>query len=167
MTPLQDPGADGLARFGVALWNNLPIALPIKKLEVGLSSSVILPIILPCGVSGKPGFAYSFPVRKLGLEPFQPSSAFGSAHQTFAAGQFSDETLSIAVPTALTAAQSVLPQISAYCLAFNWSSAHPLVHVGPACCLCLQSRQAFWSIRHSVPATSSRTGQLPFDLLQL
>lgn len=70
MTPLQDPGADGLARFGVALWSNLPIMLPIKKLEVGLSSNVILPIGLPCGVNSKPGFAYPFPVRKVGLRAF-------------------------------------------------------------------------------------------------
>jgi len=34
-TPLQDPGADGLVTFGVALWSTLPIALPIRKLEVG------------------------------------------------------------------------------------------------------------------------------------
>lgn len=35
MAPLQDPGADGLVTFGVALWSSLPIALPIRKLEVG------------------------------------------------------------------------------------------------------------------------------------
>lgn len=35
MAPLQDPGADGLITFGVALWSSLPIALPIRKLEVG------------------------------------------------------------------------------------------------------------------------------------
>lgn len=34
MAPLQDPGADGLITFGVALWSSLPIALPIRKLEV-------------------------------------------------------------------------------------------------------------------------------------
>ena len=34
MAPLQEPGADGQASFGVAFWNNLPIDVPIKKLEV-------------------------------------------------------------------------------------------------------------------------------------
>ncbi|DBA90115.1 TPA: hypothetical protein ACH3X1_003431 [Trebouxia sp. C0004] len=34
MAPLQDPRADGLLTFGVALWSSLPIALPIRKLEV-------------------------------------------------------------------------------------------------------------------------------------
>jgi hypothetical protein len=35
MAPLQDLGADGLVTFGVALWSSLPVALPIRKLEVG------------------------------------------------------------------------------------------------------------------------------------
>lgn len=35
MAPLQDPGAEGLVTFGIALWSSLPIALPISKLEVG------------------------------------------------------------------------------------------------------------------------------------
>ncbi|KAL0042524.1 hypothetical protein WJX79_002345 [Trebouxia sp. C0005] len=34
MAPLQDPGAEGLVTFGIALWSSLPIALPISKLEV-------------------------------------------------------------------------------------------------------------------------------------
>lgn len=41
--PLPDPQGGGQACFGVALWSNLPVVLPIKRLEVGSVCLLLLP----------------------------------------------------------------------------------------------------------------------------
>lgn len=59
MAPLQDLGADGLVTFGVALWSSLPIALPIRKLEVGHTERQPA-CLLNCPVRGRASYAAYF-----------------------------------------------------------------------------------------------------------
>ena len=55
MSPQQDPQTGRQACFGVALWSNLPVGLPIKRLEVG-------PAFRRClSTQGNP--AFSWPVE--------------------------------------------------------------------------------------------------------
>ncbi len=74
MAPLQDPGADGLVTFGVALWSSLPIALPIRKLEVGYNQRKPACLLTLCSRGHVPAMLRTFAVGTGGF----PFSSFAS-----------------------------------------------------------------------------------------